>query len=226
MRKESVAPRDAPGLSSLMWSNAALSLMAAAPSLAAEGEQGYSSGSYNVTLGLFVFALPGLWSLIKRSTKSKIVKKTFTVAGPAVEGSEPMDVLAKRISTFFKNNNYRVKDAGETITFEGAIAASKGQAYALSFYAFVGLLCTALVLSIAVPAVGDNAYFMVLLSPGAGYYYYTNAERKDEIQVKMVMADDEMETDVIVQGNSEEVERFWKDLKLKEKGMVYVEGIL
>lgn len=59
-----------------------------------------------------------------------------------------------------------------------------------------------------------------------GYYYYTNAERKDEIQVKMVMADDEMETDVIVQGNSEEVERFWKDLKLKEKGMVYVEGIL
>eukprot|EP00959_Pyramimonas_sp_CCMP1952_P103600 2166608-Pyramimonas_sp.AAC.1 len=39
--------------------------------LAAEGEAGYSQSSYNVTLGLFLFALPGLWSLIKRSTKSK-----------------------------------------------------------------------------------------------------------------------------------------------------------
>ena len=40
--------------------------------LAAEGETGYSKSSYNVTLGLFLFALPGLWSLIKRSTKSKV----------------------------------------------------------------------------------------------------------------------------------------------------------
>jgi hypothetical protein len=49
--------------------------------------------------------------------------------------------------------------------FEGAIAASKGQAAALTFYAFIGLLCTALVVSIATD-LGDNAYLMVVLSPG------------------------------------------------------------
>jgi hypothetical protein len=51
--------------------------------------------------------------------------------------------------------------------FEGNLQASKGQAAALTFYAFVGLLCTGLVLSIAVPAIGDNAYSLVLISPGA-----------------------------------------------------------
>lgn len=51
--------------------------------------------------------------------------------------------------------------------WEGNLQASKGQAAALTFYAFVGLLCTGLVLSIAVPAIGDNAYSLVLISPGA-----------------------------------------------------------
>jgi hypothetical protein len=33
---------------------------------------GYSQASYYTTLGLFVLSAPGLWSLIKRSTKSKV----------------------------------------------------------------------------------------------------------------------------------------------------------
>jgi len=223
---ESRTPNQAVALGTLLTSNAALALMTAPVALADAAEPGYFQGSYNVTLGLFVFALPGLWSLVKRSTKSKVVRKTFTVPGPAREGAEPLDELARRVSTYFKNNNYRVKEAGETITFEGAIAASRGQAAALTFYAFVGLLCTGLVVSIAVPSIGDNAYYAVLLSPGAGYYYTANAERKEEVEVKIVTSDDDMETDIVIQGDTEEVERFWKVLGLKEKGMVYVEGVL
>lgn len=218
-------------LNTLLTSSAALSLLAAAPALAEETaalaeETGYFQGSYNVTLGLFIFALPGLWSLVKRSTKSKIVRKTYTVPGPAADTPEALDVLARRISEYFKTNNYRVKDAGETITFEGAIAASKGQAAALTFYAFIGLLCTGLVVSIAVPSIGDNAYYAVLLSPGAGYYYTANAERKEECEIKLVTSDDDKETDIIIQADAEEVERFWKTLELKEKDMEFVEGLL
>lgn len=33
---------------------------------------GYSTASYYTSLGLFVISVPGLWSLIKRSVKSKV----------------------------------------------------------------------------------------------------------------------------------------------------------
>jgi len=35
-----------------------------------------------------------------------------------------------------------------------------------------------------------------------------------------------MTTDVILEGDPEEIERFRRDLNLVEKGMVYVKGIL
>lgn len=33
---------------------------------------GYSPASYYTSLGLFVISVPGVWSLIKRSVKSKV----------------------------------------------------------------------------------------------------------------------------------------------------------
>ena len=44
--------------------------------------------------------------------------------------------------------------------------------------------------------------------------------------MKMVTADDDMTTDVIVEGDKEEIERMRRDLNLVEKGKVYVKGIL
>lgn len=40
--------------------------------LLAADTAGYSSASYYTSLGLFVISVPGLWSLIKRSVKSKV----------------------------------------------------------------------------------------------------------------------------------------------------------
>lgn len=49
-----------------LFSSAALVI----PALA-EGT-GYSQASYYTSLGLFILSVPGVWSLIKRSTKSKV----------------------------------------------------------------------------------------------------------------------------------------------------------
>ncbi len=184
------------------------------------------ASSYYVSLGLFLLTLPGLWSLIKRSPKAKIKRKTFEVAGPAVPSHMPLDTRARQIFNYFKNYNYTVKETGEVIVFEGNYRASVGQAAALVMYTAISLASTALVLSIAAPFGGNWWYLMTLISPAAGAYYFKNAERTEEFQVKMSTADDDRTTDITVQGDEEEIDRFRKELDLLEKGMVRVKGIL
>ena len=181
--------------------------------------------SYFASLGLFVLSAPGLWSLVKRSAKSKVGRKTFEVAGPSATGAMPLDELAREVSMFFKRNNYVIADAGEVIVFEGNIAPERGTAAYITFCAAVGLLCIGLVCSIALP--GGNAWYaLALVSPLSGSYYMENAGRKEQMKVKMVTADDDMTTDIIVEGDVEEIERMRRDLNLVEKGMVYVKGVL
>jgi hypothetical protein len=184
------------------------------------------ASSYYVSLGLFLLTLPGLWSLIKRSPKAKVKRKTFEVAGPAVPAHMPLDTRARQIFNYFKNYNYTVKETGEVIVFEGNYRASVGQAAALVMYTAISLASTALVLSIAAPFGGNWWYLMTLISPAAGAYYFKNAERTEEFQVKMSTSDDDKTTDITVQGDEEEIDRFRKELDLLEKGMVRVKGIL
>ena len=42
----------------------------------------------------------------------------------------------------------------------------------------------------------------------------------------MVTSDDEMTTDILVEGDKEEIERMRDELELWEKGKVYVKGLL
>lgn len=93
-------------------------------------------------------------------------------------------------------------------------------------YTFISLASTALVLSIAAPFGGNYWYLMCLVSPAAGLYYLRNANRTEEFKVKMVTADDDSVTDIVVEGDEEEIERMRKELGLLEKGMEYVKGIL
>jgi hypothetical protein len=48
--------------------------------------------------------------------------------------------------------------------------------------------------------IGSGWYGLCLLSPAAGAYYWRNAERTEEFRVKMVTSDDEMTTDIVVEG--------------------------
>lgn len=206
----------------VLWSQAWAPMLL----LASETEAAYSKGSYYVTLALFLISIPGLYSLIKRSAKSKIVRKVFEMPGPAAEGAKSLDEIARSVSNYFKRNNYKVVEAGETVTFEGNVKASMGTASYITFCTFMGLLSTGLVLSIWQPWGGNYWYLITLVSPYAGVYYMQNANRSEKVQVKLVTSDDDMVTDMIVQGGDEEVERMTKELQLMEKGMVYVKGLL
>ena len=72
---------------------------------------------------------------------------------------------------------------------------------------------------------GDNWYWMTLVSPLAGVYYWENAAQVEEVNVKLVTNDNDSETDIRVQGPVDAVEDFRRALSLNEKGMVYVKGI-
>jgi hypothetical protein len=137
----------------------------------------------------------------------------------------PLDELAREISMHFRRNNYEIAEAGEVITFEGNIAPEKGTAAYITFCVAIGLLCIALVCSIALPG-GNLWYALASISPLSGSYYMENAGRKEQVKVKMVTADDDMTTDLIVEGDVEEIERMRRDLNLVPKGMVRVKGIL
>lgn len=58
-----------------------------------------------------------------------------------------------------------------------------------------------------------------------GVYYWTKASRKEQIKVKMIVAEDGTLSEVVVQGDDQQVEQMRKELQLSEKGMVYVKGL-
>ncbi|XP_058737642.1 protein COFACTOR ASSEMBLY OF COMPLEX C SUBUNIT B CCB1, chloroplastic [Vicia villosa] len=182
---------------------------------------GYSLASYYTSLGLFVISVPGLWSLIKRSVKSKIVKKTFVDEG----GNKAPSQVAGEVLSFFTRNNFSVVDRGETITFEGVMVPSRGQAALLTFCTCISLASVSLVLTITVPDVGNNWFLLTILSPLAGAYYWTRASRKEQIKVKLIVKEDGTLSEIVVQGDDQQVEQMRKELKFSEKGMVYVKGL-
>lgn len=196
------------------------------------GEVTYSKASYYVILGLYLTSFPGLWSTIKRSTKAKLKKKTFVSKGANAEEGKGLREQAGEIMAYMKANNYEVVDAGETITFKGIVQRSVSQACFLVFCSFVGLASLALVLQIQfntleLPFIGaPNWYYMCLLSPYAGVYYWRSGDRVDEFSIKLEANDEETENSISVLGSEEEMERMWRALEWQEKGMVMVPGLL
>mmetsp|Transcript_25818 Transcript_25818/g.48128 ORF Transcript_25818/g.48128 Transcript_25818/m.48128 type:complete len:275 (+) Transcript_25818:170-994(+) len=196
------------------------------------GEVSYSRASYYVILGLYLTSFPGLWSVIKRSTSAKVKRKTFVSKGENATGGKGLREQAGEIMAYMKANNYEVVDAGETITFRGIVQRSTSQAFFLVFCAAVGLASLALVLQIQfqnleLPGIGEpNWFFLTLLSPYAGLYYWRAGDRVDECSIKLEANDEETENSIIVQGPEEEIERMWRTLEWQEKGMVKVPGLL
>jgi len=195
----------------------------------------YSKASYYTTLALYVASFPGLWSQIKRSTKAKVKRKTYVSDGEMAatgEGGKSQRQQAGEIMAYMKANNYEVAEAGETITFRGLVARSTSQAFFLTFCTALGMASLALVLQIQfqdleLPVIGKpNWFLLTLLSPYAGIYYWKSGDRVDDMKVKLSTNDDETLNEITIEGNDEEIDRMWRTLDLREKGMVKVEGIL
>ena len=192
-----------------------------------EGFQG-SYASFYATLGLYVMSFPGLWSTIKRATKVALVQKTYEFEGEnAPGGGRPMREIAGDVMAYMQANNYEVADAGETITFRGKIAASKSQAFFLSFVTLVCLGSLALVLQIQFPAVGSYWFGICLLAPYAGVFYWGSAQENEdrEFKVKLTANDEETETLMVLRGGKEDVERMEREMALQQQGMVRVKGV-
>jgi len=122
-------------------------LLAFAP-LPAFADEGYSQLSYNFVLILYIISFPGIYSLVKRSVKSKVVRKTYEVPGPAAIGGRPTRELAGDIVGYFQAYNYKITDATDVIVFEGTQAPLTGRAAFLTFCVFFALASLALVLTI------------------------------------------------------------------------------
>ena len=78
-----------------------------------------------------------------------------------------------------------------------------------------------------IPFIGvPNWYYLCLLSPYAGVYYWRSGDRVDEFSIKLEANDEETENSISVLGSEEEMERMWRALEWQEKGMVKVPGLL
>jgi hypothetical protein len=88
-------------------------------------------------------------------------------------------------------------------------------------------LCCLLYYSPVLPVIGKpNWFFLTLISPYAGLYYWQAGDRVDDCSVKLEANDAETENSISVLGSEEEVERMWRTMEWQEKGMVKVAGFL
>lgn len=80
---------------------------------------------------------------------------------------------------------------------------------------------------LTLPVIGTpNWFYLCLLSPYAGIYYWKSGDRIDDFLVKLASSDDDTENEVTMEGNDEELDRMWRALELREKGMIKIESIL
>jgi hypothetical protein len=86
---------------------------------------------------------------------------------------------------------------------------------------------TILICFLVLPLIGTpNWYYLALLSPYAGIYYWKSGDRVDQCAVKLQTNTEETENEIIIQGSEEELDRMWRTLGWREKDMVKVEGLL
>lgn len=133
------------------------------------------------SFGLTCLLLVGLFFFIRASTKDR----TET----ALYQSDLEDVaLLTRLQSYFDNRAYRVTQIDATterITVEGTVSASVFLATFLGILAAIGLLCVALVWSIAFPQLGASPYLLVLAATVAPWFYWQGANRSESVTFQL-----------------------------------------
>ena len=216
----------------------------------------YSQLSYFTVLGLYLLSFPGLISIIQRSTSAKMKRKTYVSPGvnysnrtastadttaADTDTTTTMIMMEKtpislrdqaiEIMAYMKGNNYAVQEmTNTTITFAGTVQRSLSQAFFLTFCTVLGLLSLALVLQIQFQSMMEendiNFFYLALLSPYAGIYYWNAGDRVDTIQIQLSTNTDETINDITMYGPDDEMERMWRTLQLQEKNMIPISSIL
>ncbi|NJR67409.1 MAG: cofactor assembly of complex C subunit B [Synechococcales cyanobacterium CRU_2_2] len=133
------------------------------------------------TFLLTTLMLVGLVFFIRASAKDRT--QVIRLNSTAVPES-----LHEQLKDYFVDRAYQVKAfEGENgvVTWEGMVQASRGFAVFLSFLAWVGLSCLALVLTIVLPQVGRLWFGLGLLAPLAGWFYLRQATRLEQVSYRI-----------------------------------------
>lgn len=98
----------------------------------------------------------------------------------------------EQLQQHFHQRAYRlvaVQTEAQKLTFEGFVRPSWFLAIFLSLLAAAGTLCLALVLSMMFPLWGKLGFALLLLSPLAGWFYWQNAGRLEQVWLQVEPAE-------------------------------------
>lgn len=136
------------------------------------------SSTFLLTLLLGV----GLFFFVRASVKDRTQSIRY--------GSDlSQESLTTQLHYYFVERSYQLHSDTETKTeqmvFEGIVRPSVFLAVFLTGLTAIGLLCLALVLAIAVPALSKVWFLLVLFAPFAGIFYWQNAKRPETVVLKL-----------------------------------------
>ncbi|MFH7245785.1 MAG: cofactor assembly of complex C subunit B [Spirulina sp.] len=132
------------------------------------------------TLFLTLLMMVGLFFFIRASTKDRT---EILILDPPAAATTTLDAL----TVYFEQRAYQVQDKDSEaaqITLTGQVRPSWFLAIFLSSLATVGGLCFALVLSSLFPGVGLAFGGLILLAPGAGWFYWRRAGREEQVTLE------------------------------------------
>ena len=134
--------------------------------------------------------------------------------------SEAEEVFLPKLQQYFESRAYRVVDLNREknqVTFEGFVQPSLFLAIFLSFIAALGLLCIVLILCFFYPENSSYFWFLLLLSPVAGVFYWQKAGRLERVllSVEPNMGLSEHKNIIKLTGHRDELKQLQQTLDFK-----------
>lgn len=131
------------------------------------------------TFLLTLLLMVGLFFFVKASVKDR-TQQVRLVA------EQPQDATTNQLKQYFDQRAYQVTAVDQdTVAFEGLVRPSVFLAVFLGLLVAVSMLCLALVLLVLLPQLGAVSFLLLLLSPLASWFYWQQAERPEQVLLKV-----------------------------------------
>lgn len=165
------------------------------------------------TLLLTLLMLVGLFFFIRASVKER--RQEVKLVSEQAEAS-----LLVQLQQYLQERSYKVAKVDQehnSVTFEGIVRPSVFLAIFLTLLAAVGMLCLALVMSLLLPNLSVMFFWLVLLSPAAGFFYWKRAGRKEQVSLKMeaTKSSSQLQSQITVVAHRDELLELQRALQLK-----------
>lgn len=168
------------------------------------------SSTFVLTLLLSV----GLFFFIRASTKDRTQEIKLV-------SEQAQDSFMAQLQQYLQERSYRVARVDpqqNCIVFEGFVQPSVFLAIFLTLLAAAGIICLALIWSLLFPNLSGVFLALVLLSPGAGIFYWKKAGRNEQVLLKLEGTPSEkpeQQSQVTVIAQRDELIQLQRSLQLK-----------